>query len=526
MAQTTNTAQTWPVNSQGELILVQGTGNSAVAGQLPNNFIPVDITTGGVRVAGLASGGGSLSVAFTTSVPLTANTVMQKKVVTAPLTFTLAGASTGGVCIAEIIADGTNTPSFVAFEEHSSSSGYVNVAGYTNLVQFFCLGSRYYFSVSQPLTQIIADVIPPIVSSAIVAANSPTVLSVGFNETLNSSFTPSASAFTVTGHPVSSVALRGTFVDLTVSSAFVNGEAASAVSYTQPGSNGLRDAAGNLVVNFSGYSITNNAGVVVTVPAAPTGVSATAGNGQAVVNYTPGSNGGSTITGYVATSTPGSFTGSATSGAIAVTGLTNGTAYTFTVHAVNSIGNSAESAASSSVTPAVPSASNVRFGSLNNLTESGSSSPYTYTGNGTSFGTVMGGVSTTSRAVGTDGSCAVVLGAATDANHEAMLGLLAGTSPVSYTAYTYGIFAPSTGTYRVIVAGAPTNATTSVACAVNDIMRLQVVGTTLNAQVSKDSGTTWTTIYTWTGISSSAINYQIQAAKSGILVASLIVGAA
>ena len=516
----------WPTNELGEIILMPGSGTSVVTGQLPSNFVPTDTTTGAVRVVGLSNGGGLSSIAFTTSVPLTGTTVVQKKVVTSPLTFTLTSASTGGVCIAEIIADGTNIPSFAAFEEHSSSSGYVNVAGYTNLVQFFCIGSRYYFSVSQPLTQVIADVIPPTVSSAIVAANSPTVLSVGFNETLNSSFTPVTSAFTVTGHTVSSVTLRESFVDLTVSPAFVNGEAARTVSYAQPGSNGLRDAASNLVVNFSGYSITNNAGVVVTVPAAPTGVTATAGNGQAIVNYTPGSNGGSTITGYVATSTPGGFTAGATSGAIAVTGLTNGTAYTFTVHAVNSVGNSAESEASSSVTPAVPSASNVRFGSLNNLTESGSSSPYTYTGNGTSFGTVMGGVSTTSRVVGTDGSCAVVLGAATDANHEAMLGLLAGTSPVSYTAYTYGIFAPSTGTYRVVVAGVPTDATTSVTCEINDIMRLQVVGTTLNAQVSKDSGTTWTTIFTWVAISSTAINYQIQAAKSAILVASSIVGAA
>jgi Fibronectin type III domain len=76
-------------------------------------------------------------------------------------------------------------------------------------------------------------------------------------------------------------------------------------------------------------------------------------NGQASVSFSaPVSTGGSPIINYTATSSPGSFTGTAASSPIIVTGLTNGTAYTFTVHATNVVGNSAESAASNSVTPA------------------------------------------------------------------------------------------------------------------------------------------------------------------------------
>lgn len=95
-----------------------------------------------------------------------------------------------------------------------------------------------------------------------------------------------------------------------------------------------------------------------TVPGAPTIGTATKGNAQASVAFTPpASNGGSTITNYTATSTPGSITGNAASSPVTVTGLTNGTAYTFTVTATNAIGTGPASAASNSVTPAtVPGA--------------------------------------------------------------------------------------------------------------------------------------------------------------------------
>jgi len=90
-----------------------------------------------------------------------------------------------------------------------------------------------------------------------------------------------------------------------------------------------------------------------TVPGAPTIGTAVAGNATAQVPYTaPASNGGSAITSYTATSTPGNITGTlsqAGSGTITVNGLANDTSYTFTVHATNAAGNSAESAASNSI---------------------------------------------------------------------------------------------------------------------------------------------------------------------------------
>ena len=95
--------------------------------------------------------------------------------------------------------------------------------------------------------------------------------------------------------------------------------------------------------------------VTTTIPGAPTAVVATAGNASASVAFTaPASNGGSAITGYTVTSSPGSFTATGATSPINVTGLTNGTAYTFTVIATNAAGNSLASTASTSVTPVAP----------------------------------------------------------------------------------------------------------------------------------------------------------------------------
>ncbi len=102
---------------------------------------------------------------------------------------------------------------------------------------------------------------------------------------------------------------------------------------------------------------------LATVPAAPTGVSAVAGNAQATVSFTaPASDGGSTITGYMASCAPHSnfaqYLGevSKTGGAspITVTGLTNGTPYNCWVKAANSVGYGNPSAISSTITPTAP----------------------------------------------------------------------------------------------------------------------------------------------------------------------------
>lgn len=102
--------------------------------------------------------------------------------------------------------------------------------------------------------------------------------------------------------------------------------------------------------------------LAITVPGAPTGAIALASDSQATVTWVaPASNGNATITSYtvtaringVATANTATTPNGNTTSAV-VTGLTNGTTYTFTVHATNIKGAGPESAPSNAVTPTRP----------------------------------------------------------------------------------------------------------------------------------------------------------------------------
>ena len=86
----------------------------------------------------------------------------------------------------------------------------------------------------------------------------------------------------------------------------------------------------------------------------PTSVSASAGNSQATVSFTLPAYDGKQVATYVATSSPGGLTASGNGSPITVTGLSNGTTYTFTVSTISGYGVSATSAPSNAVTPTAP----------------------------------------------------------------------------------------------------------------------------------------------------------------------------
>ena len=136
----------------------------------------------------------------------------------------------------------------------------------------------------------------------------------------------------------------------------------------------------DLLVNVSGGAANPAA------PSPPSAVAATAGIGSATVSFTPPAG---TVTGYQVVSSPGGITVTGAASPIVVSGLTNGTSYTFTAYALNGALTSAASAPSNSVTPGfVPLVVTPSSGALpagqygiaysHTFSASGANAPYTY----------------------------------------------------------------------------------------------------------------------------------------------------
>ena len=187
--------------------------------------------------------------------------------------------------------------------------------------------------------------------------------------------------------------------------------------------------------NANGASVDSApSGAVVpsTVPDAPTGVTATAGDGSAAVSWTAADPEGSPVTGYTVTATGDGTNetcstpdGSATT--CEVTGLTNGTDYTFTVVAANANGTGAASAPSSPVTPS--SAPDAPTGVV--ATPDAGSASVSWTPGGDE-GSPITGYTVTATGDGTDETCSTA-GTTCD-----LTGLTNGT------AYTFTVVASNT----------------------------------------------------------------------------------
>jgi hypothetical protein len=190
------------------------------------------------------------------------------------------------------------------------------------------------------------------------------------------------------------------------------------------------------------------------VPNAPTigtatdvGTGRAYNNGAATVTFTaPTFDGGLPITGYTVTSSPGGFTGTGSASPITVTGLQSGTAYTFTVVATNSRGNSTASSASNSITATtVPQAPTV------SVTDVGTGRAFN---NGAATVTVTGGATggkaiSSYSAVSSPGSFS-----ASGSSPLTVTGLASNTS------YTYSVTATNAnGTSTATVSGAVTATT-------------------------------------------------------------------
>jgi hypothetical protein len=223
------------------------------------------------------------------------------------------------------------------------SATTATVAGLTN-------GTAYTFTVTATNAAGISS--SSAASSPVIPAALPgaprSVTAVAGDGQASVSWTPPASdggspitAYTVTSSPGGKTATTGGTTTATVSG-LTNG---SAYTFTVVATNARGDGPASAESN----SITAS-----DAPDAPTAVTAVPGDAQVTVSWTaPASDGGSPIIGYTVTSSPGGKTATSNGATtVIVSGLTNGTDYTFTVVATTARGNGPASMESEAVTPA------------------------------------------------------------------------------------------------------------------------------------------------------------------------------
>ena len=198
-------------------------------------------------------------------------------------------------------------------------------------------------------------------SNTVTAPNVPGTPTIGTATFGNTSASVSWTAPAANGSPITGYSVTPYLNGTTAQAAqiFVSTATTQTVTGLTNGSAYTFKVAAINGVGTGSLSGASNSCTPATTPGAPTIGTATRGNTSAVVTWTaPSSNGGAAITGYTVTPYLNGTTAqtaqvfASTTTTQTITGLTNGSAYTFKVAATNSVGTGTQSAATGSITPA------------------------------------------------------------------------------------------------------------------------------------------------------------------------------
>jgi titin len=265
--------------------------------------------------------------------------------------------SNGGAAVSDYVVQyrlDTPTAVWTTFSDGTSAVTGATVTGLAN-------GTRYLFRVAAVNPVGIGSFVEAGPATPFTVPGSPTGVTgtVGDSRVTLSWTAPAATG----GSPITDylIEYRVNAAGSTSWTPFTRSPSTATTAVVTPLVNGVGYVFRVTAINAAGPGVASAASTVLTpltVPGAPTGVVATAGDGQAQLSWAPpASNGGSPITDYVveykrlsdANWTTFTRSPSTTPGAL-VTGLTNGFNYQFRVTARNSQGLGAPSASSSGVT--------------------------------------------------------------------------------------------------------------------------------------------------------------------------------
>lgn len=439
------------------------------------------------------------SIAYSTTIPLDGIKKMPRTQISSATQFTLGAVADGGQCVIPVKSNGSVVPTFdAALNLDPYSDGWRNIAG--------ALHNIYAYYEDGIAWCLIKDTGLTFNEATALAVSGP---SAGYVNAASSNIAVTANgtlAAPVTITPSSTVA--GSFSPLSASLSD-GGNVVFTFTPTATGSAVLTFAAAGLTSATLSYSVS----AAATAPAQVTGL--TIGiptSSTQPLSWTAPSDGGSPITDYVVQCSTDNTTwttfadGAGTTTSATVTGLTASTLYYYRVAATNGIGTGAYSASvSGSTTSAAPTV--VRMTSLVGVTESGDATNgwnYTSTGNSASYPGTYAGISDKKLASGTDGYFRHTIGSHAAGRSGPYIGLKTTQATGAFGTCLLGVYIESTDqSYRFNTGatGAQTANGTAQTAATGDIVRLRRAGTSAFAEVSKDGGTTWITMNTWTGIS-------------------------
>ena len=347
-------------NTNGATAGVTPAATAAVQGA----NITLDGATGfsrpGFTFEGWSDGTAVRAAGYATTMGSTNSTVIAQWKIAIPLVPTISSVtgSDGGATIT-LAANGSGgaPSSYLVTASPGGATCTVNAPQTSCSISPLTNGTAYTFSATA--TNSTGTSAPASFATAVTPAGKPDaptgVNAVAGNASAAVSFTaptitggPAIVSYTVTASPDGATCTVNAPATSCVVSGLTNG---TAYTFTVTANNGL----------FTSSASTASSSVVpATVPGAPTSVgAASTTSGSATITFTaPTSNGGSAITGYTVTSSPTGATCvvGANATTYTCTGLTNGTAYTYSVIAVNAIGNSTSATSSSLTTQGAASA--------------------------------------------------------------------------------------------------------------------------------------------------------------------------